>query len=112
MTAKSAGEWRTAVFARDGHRCQALHHVAACSLRAQNAHHVVFLSHLTKETRWVVDNGISLSTWCHANAHATHNANIEPRRLREAVDAVNAIIDVSKNPELRRPYFMGLEGIE
>ncbi len=107
MTAKSAGEWRTAVFARDGHRCQALHHASACSLFALHAHHIVYLAHLTKETRWVVENGITLSAVCHAEAHRVHNANIEPRRLREAVDAVNAIIDVSKNPELRRPYFMG-----
>lgn len=93
------------MFTRDLYECQAISHAPGCSLRAAHAHHIVYLSHLTAETRYVVQNGIALSLRCHAEAHATHNANIAPTRLREAVDAVNRIIEMSKNPELRRPYF-------
>ncbi len=55
--------WRTAVFERDGHRCQ----MPNCGSRKRlQAHHIEPWS-TNIYTRFLVNNGITLCFWCHKN---------------------------------------------
>lgn len=96
----TAREWRDACLARDRNRCQARKHHGHCDrfFRTLEVHHIVYKSHLSKRSMWLVENGITLSLMCHALAHGTHNANLPPKRLREAVAAVNAVDKVPVPP--------------
>jgi hypothetical protein len=99
MTA--AHKWASQVANADDFLCAAQKHAVGCSGRHEETHHIVYRSHLTKDALWLVANGIALSVYCHRLAHATHNQNIAPGRLRSAVDAVNAVHPA----RLRRPHF-------
>ena len=57
-------EWRTAVFVRDGFRCQICGKVGG----RLNAHHIEFFSKCV-EKRFDTDNGITLCEKCHRAVH-------------------------------------------
>ena len=103
--AATAGEWAQACRERDGYECKALDHDPRCRGAVEQVHHLVYKSHLTPETRWIVENGLSLSQVCHAKAHATHNASVGLTRANEAVKAVNIILvarGLTKIPPFRK----------
>ncbi len=89
--AKRASEWRTAVMVRDEFLCQSQRHADGCHDRVLVAHHIVYRSHLSKRSLWIVENGICLSEACHRLAHATHNVSVGLARANEAVAAVNCV---------------------
>lgn len=84
-------EWHAAVGERDGYRCAAIRHHKQCNGGYAECHHLVFLPFLCKPARYLIENGIALSQYCHILAHATHNGNIEKGRLDAAVEKVNAV---------------------
>ena len=96
--------WRHSVLARDGFRCSASVHDPRCKdAWILEAHYIVYKSHLIKLAYWIIENGITLSNYCHARAHLTHNKNIDEARLTKAVDAVNLV--QGDLVGFRRPYF-------
>lgn len=103
MKPTKAHIWHDAVFERDGYSCNALTHDHRCTLRGEIAHHIVYRRHLTIAALWLLDNGITLSTYCHIYTHSMHNLNLSPTRLVLAVDAVNLV--QGDDPAFHRPYF-------
>src|SRR6185312_15101419 len=88
--AKSAREWREAVLERDGNRCVSMQHAAGCGSILE-AHHCVYLVHLSERALWIVENGFTLSRECHKLAHLTHNISLGLVRANAAVIAVNCV---------------------
>lgn len=89
--AKTAGEWRETVLDRDGHMCASEIHDPTChdDRGPLRAHHIVYKSHLSPRSLWIVQNGIALSDACHCLAHSTHNVSIGLKRANAAVAVVN-----------------------
>jgi hypothetical protein len=84
-------EWHEAVGERDGYRCAARTHHKQCDRGYAECHHLIYLSFLCKPARYLVENGVALSQYCHILAHSSHNGNIAKGRLDAAVKRVNAV---------------------
>jgi hypothetical protein len=65
------------------------------------AHHIVYKVKLSERAFWIVENGICLSTECHALAHQTHNLSIGLARANAAVAAVNCVESIP-HPKFRK----------
>lgn len=75
-------DFRTQVFARDGHRC------VACGAPAQDAHHIVE-RRLFPDGGYYLDNGASVCGACHLQAEQT---TLSPRRLRNLIGITRVVL--------------------
>lgn len=78
-------DWRDAVFARDGMKCQCCGHLGPASGGGMNAHHKYNFAKY-KDLRYSVDNGITLCRGCHIDFHADYgNQDNNPDQIAEYI---------------------------